>query len=687
LSYICLSPSDIGIGATAARLKFDTGSNVANEYAYYDGIRIYEITQAQYAALGSMMPELIASKYPYVDSVQPVRNPYAIRYGENLLPPFYEWESTAPLAGRPVIINPYEYTVTASANTAGLKVVIPCAPKTDYVLNSSGDGMMALQDLDSSRTLINNNGGYQDVTSLSIRTSSNAAFLSIILGVGTKGAGIYTFKNPMLTIGSTPKPFKPREDSMLALQTDLYAHPLIGANADEVFEKDGQYFKLKKFNRIVFDDKITFNAGSKQAAGLQRVQMTLPSAGIGGASGPQYGTKYDGKIMPVDANGTVADSVYLNSNGVSLTFVISSTDSGWGDNYTPTADEIRAYFMGWTMSVSGQPRTVPYNGTGSKVWIKTTMVNNPNTPMVVGDYVGAVPTENAGADSKGLSYPPYQLVYQLATPTVEPIVSEGMLTFHEGDNQIEVGTGIVLRESVKPYNEVRDTGNRKYNINNGAWPVPASHFINKAHSVLAVYREGKYDPQWIMYPYSTTALGAMAQLLNVQQEDERYSYSATYLMWDKSPVVPFTGSYAANEKAMFQELTDAVQQNATAVSVLRNKKAEKELSSGWITPTLLNGWVTAQWDSFPDIPMYTKDSAGSVYIRGMVKGGTTGYNVPIFILPEGYRPKQIVRTYVYGNSNGLNPCVIYVRPDGLVVCTVGHSGAVSMDITPYLAEQ
>ena len=35
-----------------------------------------------------MTPEQVAAKYPYVDSVQPARNPYAIRYGENLLPPF-----------------------------------------------------------------------------------------------------------------------------------------------------------------------------------------------------------------------------------------------------------------------------------------------------------------------------------------------------------------------------------------------------------------------------------------------------------------------------------------------------------------------------------------------------------------------------------------------------------------------
>ena len=60
--------------------------------------------------------------------------------------------------------------------------------------------------------------------------------------------------NPMLTLGSSEaKPFKPRGDAMLAFQTDLYADPLTGANADEVFEKDGQYFKLVKWKKIVLD--------------------------------------------------------------------------------------------------------------------------------------------------------------------------------------------------------------------------------------------------------------------------------------------------------------------------------------------------------------------------------------------------------------------------------------------------
>ncbi len=81
-------------------------------------------------------------------------------------------------------------------------------------------------------------------------------------------------KKPMLTLGLSPKPFKPREDSMLALQTDLYADPATGANADEVFEKDGQYFKMAKWKKVVLDGSLSWTIGPSSSAGYKQVQVT-----------------------------------------------------------------------------------------------------------------------------------------------------------------------------------------------------------------------------------------------------------------------------------------------------------------------------------------------------------------------------------------------------------------------------
>ncbi|MBJ8192715.1 hypothetical protein JDS79_38910, partial [Bacillus cereus] len=90
--------------------------------------------------------------------------------------------------------------------------------------------------------------------------------------------------------------------------------------------------------------------------------------------------------------------------------------------------------------------TATWTGTGTKYWVQR---------------VGAANYTQSAPQTSYAGYTPYQLVYQLATPTVEPIVSEGQLAFNEGDNQVEVGTGIVLREKAKLYQE---TDTKRWNI-------------------------------------------------------------------------------------------------------------------------------------------------------------------------------------------------------------------------------
>lgn len=55
----------------------------------------------------------------------------------------------------------------------------------------------------------------------------------------------------------------------------------------------------------------------------------------------------------------------------------------------------------------------------------------------------------------------------------------------------------------------------------------------------------------------------------------------------------------------------------------------------WTTPTLLGTWVeySTSWGT----PGYYKDPSGTVYLRGMVSGGTLGTD--LFVLPVGFRPK------------------------------------------------
>ncbi|MEC0257652.1 hypothetical protein [Paenibacillus lautus] len=621
---------------------------------YFDAARIYEISEAEYAALANMTPEQVAAKYLHVDSIQPVRNPYTIRYGQNLLPPFYDYRTDG--LGANQVISPYEVNSPADGDLYTKYVIVPAVENQTYTVSIDHNGWIGVNTLSPLQEVIPDIGQpklneWITGTSLTFVTPLGTKFIrfNVAARVNKPGRNLY-YRNPMLTLGSEAKPFKPREDSMLALQTDLYADPLTGANADEVFEKDGQYFKLAKWKKVVLDETL----GWSIAAGGSYPSYKKINASVAGITLVCMVTKYDGKVLS-SYNGAIpdygADRYYVNFSGQLFEVSVSNLDSGWGDNYTPTAEEIKAYFMGWKMyDTANGATTSVYNGTAgqSKGWVRRRLSD--------GSFIegtGTLPIAQAP------EYTPYQLVYQLATPTVKPIVSEGLLTFNEGDNQVEVGTGILVREKATPVNAGDDT----FWINGRTYP---RYLLSKRPSeIYSVYKNNLPDNAWMVLPVDPgyqNEYGLVQARLGVGLFDAAAAYSVTYQMQDKSPIIPFTGSYAANEKSILCELTDAVHQNATAVSVLMNKKQDKD-ALGWITPTLLNGWVSRNTGF--DAPLsYRKIEGLGVQARGIIQLGTTGV---VFSLPNGYRPEKthfdIVMGYIQSQASYIYP-YITITPAG-----------------------
>ncbi|HBM82018.1 MAG TPA: hypothetical protein DD426_14495, partial [Clostridiaceae bacterium] len=119
----------------------------------------------------------------------------------------------------------------------------------------------------------------------------------------------------------------------------------------------------------------------------------------------EFCIKYNGKILPYSSE-FVNDTVYYSAIG-RIIVRIPNSDSGWGADYVPTTDEMKAYFYGWKMN-NGTFDTL-YNGTGTKTW--TTMSATSNT--------GSVTTCPTTMATDG--YTPYRLYYQLAQPEIEDI--------------------------------------------------------------------------------------------------------------------------------------------------------------------------------------------------------------------------------------------------------------------------
>ncbi|MCC3382090.1 hypothetical protein ACFQ5D_03365 [Paenibacillus farraposensis] len=657
------------------------------QYSYFEAVRIYEISASEYAALAEMTGEQIDAKYPYVDSVMPVRNPYAIRYGENLLPPFYEWKTT----GHKISIDsPYsiegELLSGAIGTDAYAVIYLDVIPNKEYTITNPAEstGKMRISTYNSSGIRIQGvfiNPGESRV----IRIDATAVRIGVHISgvtnytnefnvdtwswpVGTK----YKFYNPILNIGNTAKPFKPREDSMLAIQTDLYADPVTGANADTVFERDGQYFKTSKWQGLTLDGGLTY-ALQASRIGYKNIEVSSVSNATEIALGCT-GYKYDGQILVADGTFTIVDRAY--GTGGKMYVTVSSADSGWGDSYTPTADEIKAYFMGWVMydgSLNGgaanpdNPTGNVYNGTGSKAWCR----RKDGVFRAFADPTATLPTTLAQ------NWTPYELIYQLATPTVEPIVSEGQLSFIEEDNQVEVGTGLIVREGVKP----SPSGNNFWI--NGALGG-AGKLRERTSKILAVYRNGK-DNSWTVAVQlvDQNVYGVSQALTSGARFDQSAIYSVTYLMLDKSPVASFVGSYAVSEKSLLADLVESVQQNVARVSVLENKKADKD-NPAWITPTLLNGWTA--YSTLQPVGYY-KDVLGIVRLRGMLKSGPNGSAV--FRLPDGYKPSAMSEhvTVTKVTTGAVAIGNLEIAPTGIVIPYTGGNEWLSLDGITFLADQ
>ncbi|ODP29931.1 hypothetical protein PTI45_00706 [Paenibacillus nuruki] len=669
-------------------VSFAAGGNVSNAYpiarltasavgnaGYADALRLYEISDTEYAALSTMTSEQIAATYPYVDSLSPVCNPYMIAYGENLLPTLQEWTNTE---GTPSINNRYSVDVSSTNKMIHNSVaVVPGATYTLSAVSSASTGRIFVYNTNGAVALADSTGSGSISVTFKVPVGVNVVEVRL-LGTGTTPVNL---SNVMLNVGSTAKSFKPREDTMLALQTDLYANPVTGTNADEVFERDGQYFRLAKWRKISLDDNLPWELfTSLNGMKIVKVDASTFNATLDDTSS-YFAVKHDGSILDYKTSSDRKDQIQLNNatEGKRLFVSISSIDSGWGDNYTPTSNEIKAYFLGYKMfdvSLNSGDGTSMYNGSNetNKRW---TPLDSFNGNRYFGS-ITSVPIEtpnssNTQVYTKNREITSYQLVYQLSTPNIIPVVSEGNIRLFQGNNQIEVGSGIIVREAVKPeLGKIGINADRAgYNINNPSSST-SSLTKNKIDHFITIYKNNKKD-QWTYYDKNLTAAGAIAQKEYIEY-DQTASYSVTYIMLNKLPYTSFTGKLSLNENTLLNKLLKTESEIDTRLSVIENKKSNIEESLIWVNPTMLNGWANISGRS----PLAYSIKGDIVRIRGEIRSGSIGTSV--FVLPTLMRPQANASEYIvysYGKS-GIVGASIVIFSDGRFVVQNGSSEQISL---------
>ncbi len=594
-----------------------------------------------------------------------VENPYVIDTAGNLLPPFYEWALNEDAK----ITNPYELTLKTDNAYSGSTIKIPFIAGQTYRLSATMSPSAKLYAHEISAT--GEHTYHLCVDGFVVfEVAEDTETLEILATNDTTTDTEITFKNPMLTIGDAPKPFQPQRKSMLAFQTELHANPTDGSDPDVLFEQGGQYFKLAKWKKVVLDGSLNYTVyGSKD--GFRTISTPVPGAVYPSTVTDTIGemTKYDGKLLTKNDAFNINDSWYLNGAIKSATLSIPSTDSGWGDDYEPTQDEIKAYFNGYKMFTVGQGHTSTYNGTGVKAWVAIIDISAPEGPA----DTQILPT---GTYSQ---WTPYQLLYRLAKESVEPIVSEGSLLLTEGDNMVEVGTGIVLRERANP-SYANQSG--YYVIANDGFGANGTYLKYKPLNILHIYKNDRDDNGWtIRRNYSeANAQGLSDAYTTPANFDQSAAYSVTYLKLDKSPIVPIAGSLAANEKAQISDLTVSVAEALRRVSVVEQKKADEDVP-GRLTPTLLNNWS--------GIVQYTKTSSGLVIITGRALAGAYTNGIILFVLPAGYRPLgDIVFPSLGSTGSALFNCEVSISADGKVTLWAAQGNQyINLYLPPFLAIQ
>ncbi|WP_152397551.1 hypothetical protein [Paenibacillus guangzhouensis] len=656
-------------------------------YGYVDAIRLYEIPKMEYEALTSMADSQIAAKYPYVDSLQNVANPYVIGYGENLLPPFMEWIPSGNLTQYSALA-PYEAsTVTTGDFQALISPQIPAVKGQTYTLSiESRAGRMVVGQYDKAGNVIDypvaeaQNG--QGAFSATFTVADNVSHL--VVQLSNYGAGTFIFKKPILTLGSTSKPFVLRQDSILALTTEL-ASNVDGSIADELFTKDGLYWKLSKYKKITLDGSRDWKFNAVKS-GFKQVRLE----GNQKASGSpviQYATKYDGKALKYDGNVTEGDSFNVTSTNDVIYMGISNADSGWGDSYAPTDAEVKAYMNGWKMFSVGGPATSEYTGTGTKGWVKIPVKTKSN--LVLGtEYVTDISVTTLYSD---FPYTPYQIQYLLATPIVEPVQHEGKLLLNKGWNQIVCGGGIEVREKANPV--YWPLGNH-WVFNNIHPSLIAGRFNYKTNKIYTVYANNKADSSFVMLNNDPNSNGIEDGYIDDSKYKKDGTYHVTYTRLEN--VVPFlaiAGEIAANLRGTVDDLVNETQALDTRLSVVERMKAEKDSKGTWIMPTLLNGWEP--YDVYSGyVAAYKKvPNTNLVTITATLKNGSTAYGSTLWNMPVGYRPKYIVSGTAVTRNVGVtavSALAVEVYTDGRVLLGMStaaiQNGAIEFSLV-YEAEQ
>ncbi|MFB6364414.1 hypothetical protein ACFCP7_10165 [Paenibacillus elgii] len=555
-----------GVSATGVGINV-TVTGAAGQFGYADGVRLFEISKEDYDAIDRMTPEQIAVKWPYVEDRKSIYSPYILKYGENLLPPFTEWEMIRTDGGTN-ILSPYKIQQQTTAKDTWLGTAkLPCMPSTPYTLSMIHTGKILLRFYKKDGTFVDAGGGFTAEQSVTGMSPSDVSYI-VVYTANPEPAGTFMFEKGMLNVGPTALPFKPRNDDKLLFPNVQLASSADGTICDQLFKSGGKYWKQTRLKTMELDGSANWERTGKYT-GFKKLSLKSPVFPITGDLG--LFMKFDMVLPNLTGIPSAPDRGAIAQDSGIAYVTVSDEDSGWWDKYEPLDEEIKAYFYGWKLvDTSGKSwsggdpqfkRWYAYRSPGA-VW-------NPDKENEF--------TKKTAPSHLAPGYKPYSLQYQLAAPIVEEIRVEGGITLHSGLNQVEAGTGMIVRERANPIDP-----NGNYFINNTA--ASGSVLKNRTNRILTVFRNDRIDSAWIKrdsYKSSSAYGGADAFIPALSGNyDPAATYMVTYLARDQYAltcnVQSIQGEYAGNLKSVVDTLAANQADMAAQISEVQGIKDRLE---------------------------------------------------------------------------------------------------------------
>lgn len=444
-----------------------------------------------------------AEVLPFVANVKGIKNPTITNYHGNLIRDFthsnYADASTSTYSSinrwvflnSGIVVEPNLYLFRSTTNIP--RINIPVTAGETYTLSAVTDTKVNVS---------TNNGSMEESTQIAslfydvIPTGGKVTFVvpegvkyvRVMFGDKTTPAP-FTVSNVALVKGTEKFDGEFKTSSVTALTT---LHEGESLRLNEI----GKLGKLKRVEEKHLTGDLDWSLGV-QYVGYKYVKV--PSTffndiiidKVASEKSPtptMKVVKSTGEIIKHNPTFSIAGKDHFNygSNTLTLDITIANEDSGWGDKYTPTPDEIKAYFYGWKM-YDGE--TNPgglgvYNRTDglAKYWVSMDSYSIADNIYVMG--INILPTS---PPTQPKSWNPYKLIYDMGKPSIEEVQSIGSLTLSKGVNNLVVTEGKIVRERVNPV-WLRDDF---YLVNPGGEQYKSAWLKHFTTQVLQVYKNGK----------------------------------------------------------------------------------------------------------------------------------------------------------------------------------------------------